>query len=236
MLTLRFRFCPQTPRRRRHHHHHHRIGLTLRRREELTSERNRRQKAESIIQHDKGGGIRPGDFPSVRDVDLDLENLAGHAITWAEQACAVDGGAPHPALPATVRSVLENTFLVCRQEVKRCFDERLQSLSGFLGNDEPVELSGGDSMNLDTQYVLYECLRRNYRTIVPTEPDRVRELASAVQESCEEGSGEDDNLAGDIIFGDEAWPSFDNLVKKFIMVFVEVSERWRVCVRTGFWF
>lgn len=190
-----------------------------RRREELANERTRRMKADGIIQRAKGGGIRPGDFPSVRDVYLDLEDLPGDAIKWAENACAIGG--THPALPTTVKCVLENTFLVCREEVKRCFDERLQSLSGFLGNDEPIALTGGDSMNLDTQYVLYECLRRNFRTIVPTEPDHVKELAGMVQQRSE-GGGADGNLAGDVMFGD-AWPSFDNVVKRFIMVFVEVS-------------
>lgn len=183
-------------------------------------ERNRRMKADGIIQRAKGGGIRPGDFPSVRDVDLDLENLAGYAIKWAEKACDI-GGTHHPALPETVKTVLENTLLVCRQEVKRCFDERFESLRGFLGNDEPVALSGGDSMNLDTQYVLYECLRRNFRTIVPTEPDRVKELAGVVQQRSEGVA--DGGLAGEIIFGD-AWAPFDDLVTKFIIVFVEVSN------------
>eukprot|EP00752_Nemacystus_decipiens_P007642 g6831.t1 len=194
--------------------------------EELKNERSRRMMADGIIQRVKPGGLRPGDFPSVRDVDNDLENLAGHAIKWAEKACGAGGTAHHSALPATVRSVLENTFLVCRQEVKRCFDERLRSLSGFLGNDEPVQLSGrDDSMKLDTQYVLYECLRRNFRTIVPTEPESVKELAATVQQRTSEGGGDaNGDLAGDIIFGsDDVWVPFDNLVKEFIKVFVEMA-------------
>lgn len=177
-------------------------------------------KADGIIQRNKGGGARPDDFPSVRDVDLHVENLAGHGINWAQKACVSRG--THSALPATIKSVLENAFLVCREEVKRCFDERLQSLSGFLGNDEPVVLSGGDSMNLDTQYVLYECLRRNFQTIVSTEPDHVKELAGVVQQRCEEVA--DGSLAEDVIFGDDAWPLFDNLMKKYVMVFVEVRS------------
>lgn len=191
----------------------------MRRREDFAAEQNRRKKAEAIIQRANPGGIRPGDFPSVRDVDRDVENLAGHAIKWSEKACAIGGS--HPALPATVKSVLQNTFLVCREEVKRCFDVKLQSLSEFLGNDEPIVLSGGDSMNLDTQYVLYECLCRNFRTIVSMEPDRMEELAETVQQRS--GGAVDGKLAGDITSG-EAWPSFDNLMKKYIMVFVAVSQ------------
>ena len=103
--------------------------------------------------------------------------------------------------------------------MKRSFDAKLQSLSDFLGNDEPIVLSGGDSMNLDTQYVLYECLCRNFRTIVPTEPDRMETLADMVQQRS--GGAGDGDLAGDVISGD-AWPSFENLMKKYIMVFVEV--------------
>eukprot|EP00903_Cladosiphon_okamuranus_P015920 g14705.t1 len=185
---------------------------------DLETEQNRRIKAEALIQRAKGGGIRPGDFPSVRDVDRDVEKLAEHAIKWTEKACAIGGS--HPAVPATVKGILGSTFLVCREEVKRCLDRRLQSLSEFLGNDEPIVLSEGDAMNLDTQYVLYECLCRNFRTIVPVEPNHMNQLAGGIQQRC--GAAADGNLASKLIFGD-AWPSFDNLMKKYIMVFVEMA-------------
>lgn len=193
-----------------------------RRREHLATEQNRRQTAEAIIQRAKGGGIRPGDFPSVRDVDRDVENLARHAQTWAETACAIGGS--RPALPAVVKSVLRNTFLVCREEVQACLDRKLESLSEFLGKNEPIALSGlsgGDSMNLDTQYVLYECLCRNFRDIVPTDPGRMEDLAGMVHQRS--GGAADGDLAGDVIYGD-AWPAFDNLMKKYIMAFVEVGK------------
>ena len=194
------------------------------RRGDLAAEQNRRIRAEALIQRAKGGGIRPGDFPSVRDVDRDVEKLAEHAIKWTEKACAIGGS--HPALPVTMKSVLENTFLVCREEVKMRFDDKLLSLSEFLGNDEPIVLSGGDSMNLDTQYVLYECLCRNFKTIVPVDPDNMDQLAGKIQQRC--GGTADANLADEVIFGD-AWLAFDNLMKNYIMVFVEVSRSTFPC-------
>lgn len=212
------------------------LGSLLHRRSALTAEKSRRERAEALVRLNKPGGIRPGDFPSVRDVDRDVEKLADDALAWTEKASAIGGS--HPALPATTKSVLENTFLVCREEVRRCLDRRLKSLSEFLGDDEPIVLSGGDAMNLDTRYVLYECLCRNFRTIVPLEPDRVAHLARAVQQRCGGGGGVDGSLASDVIFGNDAWPSYDGLVKSYIMVFVEVSglrgppferHRWKDC-------
>lgn len=191
----------------------------LHRRSDLAAERSRRVQAEALIHRAKGGGIRPGDFPSVRDVDRHVEQLADDAITWTEKACAIGGS--HSALPATIESVLESMFMVCREEVKRCLDERLESLSAFLGNDEPILLSGGDAMNLDTQYVLYECLCKNFQTIVSVEPDHMDDLANDVQRRCEKMPA-DASLVEDIIFGD-ARPSFDVLMKNYILVFVEVS-------------
>eukprot|EP00752_Nemacystus_decipiens_P005428 g4920.t1 len=187
---------------------------------DLAGEQNRRVRAEALLQRAKGGGIRPGDFPSVRDVDRHVEKMADYALGWTEKARAI--GRSHPALPATTKSVLENAFVVCRDEVKRCLDRRLQSLSEFLGDNEPVALSGGDSMNLDTQYVLYECLRRNFRTIVSVAPDHMEKLAGMVEQRCGGGGVVDGNLASDIIFGD-AWASFDNLMKGYLMVFVEMA-------------
>lgn len=192
----------------------------MRQREDLEEEQHKRRIADSIINRAKPGGIR-GDFPSVRDVDKHVEKLAGDAIRWTEEACAI--GRSHAALPATVQSVLTNTFLVCKEEVTRCFRGKTQSLSDFLGSDEPVELSGGNSMKLNTQYVLYECLRQNFQTIVPLDPERIGELAREVQQRC--GGAEDGDIVSDVINGDRAWPSFANLVKKYIMVFVEVSTQ-----------
>lgn len=199
--------------------------LAHRRRNDLATERSnaaaekaRRLHAEALINRAKGGGIRPGDFPSVRDVDRHVEDLANDAILWTEKACAIGGS--HAALPETIESVLENTFKVCREEVKRCLDERQESLSAFLGNNEPVALSGGDSMNLDTQYVLYECLCKNYQTIVSNEPEHMRELATEVQRRCQAPA--DASFTGDVIFGD-GWPFFEALMKNYTLVFVEVS-------------
>lgn len=188
-------------------------------REDLLAERKRRRRAEALIHRAKGGGIRPGDFPTVRDVDRHVEKLADDALVWTEKACAIGGS--NPALPSTIASILKNTFLVCREEVQRCLDQRLHSLSEFLGHNEPVvlsTLSDGDSMNLDTQYVLYECLCRNFRTIV--ESVHIDELADMIKQRC--GEAADEKLASNVISGD-ACASFENLVKNYITVFVEVS-------------
>lgn len=184
----------------------------------VAAEKKRRIHAEAIINRAKGGGIRPGDFPNVRDVDRHVEELAHEAILWSEKACAIGGS--HSALPATIESIFENTFKVCREEVKRRLDEKQNNLSAFLGNDEPVVLSGGDSMNLDTQYVLYECLCKNYQKIVPVELDNMEWLASEVQRGCTMPA--DASLVRGVMSGD-AWPFFDALMKNYIMVFVEVS-------------
>eukprot|EP00752_Nemacystus_decipiens_P012746 g11287.t1 len=196
----------------------------LRRREDLQAEHKRRTRAEAIILRARGGGIRMGDFPSVRDVNGHVERLADHARTWTEKACAVGGS--RPALPATTKSILESTFLVCREEVERCLDRRVRGLREFLGNDEPIELiqlSGGNAMNLDTQYVLYECLCRNFQTIVSLEPNRMNELADMVHQRCAGEGASDEDLASRITSGD-AWPSFDNLMKSYIRVMVEPLE------------
>ncbi|CAM9412475.1 unnamed protein product, partial [Hapterophycus canaliculatus] len=185
-------------------------------RRDLATERNRRARAEALVQRAKGGGIRPSDFPSVRDVFQNVDQLADDALTWTEKACAIGG--VNTALPMTLQSILENTFAVCREEVKRCLDGRLQSLSDFLGNDEPVLLSGGDAMNLDTQYVMYECLCRNYETIVPVEPDDMRRLASAIVERSQGPQA----LVDSIVHGD-AWHSFEDLMENYMTVFVEMA-------------
>ncbi len=187
------------------------------------AERSRRIKTEAIVQRSRGGGgIRRGEFPSARDVARDVEGLAHHALMWTDRAAAVGGS--NPALLETTRSVLESAFLVCGVEVKRCLDGRLRNLSEFLGHGEPValsDLSGGDSMNLDTQYVLYECLCRNFRGIVSTESDRMEHLAGRIEERC--GGTAEKSLARRITSGD-AWVPFESLMKKFIGVFVAV--RW----------
>ncbi|CAM9486356.1 unnamed protein product [Scytosiphon promiscuus] len=185
-------------------------------RKDLATERNRRARAEALVNRAKGGGIRPGDFPSVRDVQQGVDQLADDALTWTEKACSIGGS--DVALPLTLQSILESTFVVCRGEVELCLERRLQSLSEFLGNQEPVLLSGGDSMNLDTQYVLYECLCRNYESIVPMGPDDMSRLARAIVESCR---GPRD-LAESIISGD-AWFSFEDLMENYMMVFVEMA-------------
>ncbi len=198
--------------------------LLRRRRGALAEEKSRRTGAERLVYCSKGGGgIRPSEFPSVRDVTQSIEQFPTHAINWSDQARAIGGS--HRALPATMQSVLVHTFLVCKEEVERCLGGRLGSVSNFL--DEPVELSelsGGDPTNLDPHYVLYECLCRTYRTIVPTDQVRMDELAGIVQQRCAEGGRTDAGLARDIIFGEEAWPYFDNLMKNYILVFVEVRR------------
>ncbi|CAM9617095.1 unnamed protein product [Ectocarpus fasciculatus] len=171
-----------------------------------------------MIYPSNDGGLRPGDFPSVGDVYQHVGHLADDALAWTEKAFAVGGS--HPAWHGTTRSVLENTFLVCREEVKRSFDERLQNLSAFLGNDQPVLLSAGDEKNLDTQYVLYECLCRKYRTIVSTEPDRMDDLAGVILQRC--GEPADRGLANEITSG-ATWSPFEALMKSYLLVFVEMA-------------
>lgn len=39
-----------------------------------------------------------------------------------------------------IRRILTETFIVCKGEVGRCLEERLQSLSALLGGEEPVTL------------------------------------------------------------------------------------------------
>ncbi|CAM9695312.1 unnamed protein product [Ectocarpus sp. 12 AP-2014] len=187
-------------------------------RRNLETEHTRRVKAETLVHRAKGGGLRSGDFPSVRDVYQHVYQLADDALAWTEKACAV--GRSHPALNGTILSVLYNTFLVCREEVQRCLDERLQNLSAFLGNDEPILLSAGDEMNLDTQYVLYECLCKDYQRIVPADPNRMNALAGVVLQRCEEPA--DRSLANEIISG-ATWPSFEALMKNYLLVFVEMA-------------
>ncbi|CAM9975637.1 unnamed protein product, partial [Hapterophycus canaliculatus] len=187
--------------------------------QDLEAEHNRRIRAEALVQRSKGGGIRPSDFPSVRDVDRHVGQLADDALAWTERACAIGGS--HAALLATMHVILENTFIVCREEVERCFAERLQNLSAFLGNEEPVSLSGEESMNLDTEFVLYECLCRNFESIVPSEPEHMEKLASVVQRRC--GSSADRALTNKVLFGEDVWPSFLDLMQNYILVFVEMT-------------
>ncbi|CAN0138265.1 unnamed protein product, partial [Ectocarpus sp. 13 AM-2016] len=186
-------------------------------RRDLETEHTRRVKAETLIHKSSGSGLRPGAFPGVRDVYQHVGHLADDALAWTEKAFVVGGS--RQAWYRTTRSVLYNTFLVCREEVQRCLDERLQNLSAFLGNDEPILLSAGDEKSLDTQYVLYECLCRNYRTIVSTEPDRMDELAELILQRC--GEPADRGLANEITSG-ATWPSFEALMKNYLLVFVEV--------------
>ncbi|CAN0442403.1 unnamed protein product, partial [Ectocarpus sp. 12 AP-2014] len=187
-------------------------------RRDLETEHTRRVRAETLVHRAKGGGLRSGDFPSVRDVYQHVYQLADDALAWTEKACTVGGS--HPALNGTILNVLYNTFLVCREEVQRCLDERLQNLSAFLGNDEPILLSAGDEMNLDTQYVLYECLCKDYQRIVPADPDRMNALAGVVLQRC--GEPADRSLASKIISG-STWPSFEALMKNYLLVFVEMA-------------
>ena len=189
------------------------------RRRELSVERNRRKWAEAIYLRTQAGGIRPdSEFPSVRDVVQDVQYLLiQDVLTWTEKACGLHGS--NPALPATIRDVLVHTFTACREEVKRCLDMRLQGLSGFMGKDEAISLSpGGDTMSLATQYVLYECLRKNHRNIVSTEPDITSRLAASILQRCRRS----EKLAEAIVRGD-AWPSFETLVQHYTKVFVEAS-------------
>ncbi|CBJ31182.1 expressed unknown protein [Ectocarpus siliculosus] len=187
-------------------------------RRDLDTEHTRRVNAETLIHRSSGGGLRPGVFPSVGDVYQHVGHLADDALAWTEKAFAVGGS--RQTWYGTTRSVLYNTFLVCREEVQRCLDERLQILSAFLGNAEPILLSAGDEKSLDPQYVLYECLCRKYRTIVSTEPDRMDELARLILQRC--GEPADRGLANEITSG-ATWPSFEALMKNYLLVFVEMA-------------
>ncbi len=200
---------------------HNRHASHLDNRKEISIEENRRKWAEALFLRTKAGGIRPdSDFPSVRDVVQDVQGLLiQDALAWTEKACALHGS--HPALPATIRDVLVHTFTVCREEVERCLDIRLQGLSGFMGNQEAISLSSSSGecpMNLDAKYVLYECLRKDYRKIVPTKPDNMRNLAASIVGRCERP----DNIAKAIVSGD-AWPSFEALMQHYTTLFVEAS-------------
>lgn len=188
-----------------------------RNREELEAERSRRIKAEAIISRAKPGGLRTDGFPNVRDVVGHMEHLTDLVLTWTSKAIAIAD--THKDLPTTMKNILTTTFVVCRGEVNRCLENKLQSLWAFLGNDEPVTLAGDESMNLDTQYVLYESLCKNFQTIVSVEPEVLDELANAIVKRC--GELADAQLANSLIFGD-ARSAFDTLMKNYIMVFVEV--------------
>lgn len=97
-------------------------------------------------------------------------------------------------------------------------DKRMEALSEFLGHKEPVKL-GGDMMNLDTNYVLYECLARNYQSIVSNEPAHINTLARSILQRCEGNA--DKRLAKKMISGD-AWALFETVLKRYLLIFVEV--------------
>lgn len=194
------------------------VFRALRNRKELEEERRRRVKAETIISRTKPGGLRTDGFPNVRDVVRHVEQLTDVVLRWTSKATAVVGS--HQVLPSTMRHILVQTFVVCREEVTRCLDKRLQSLSAFLGNDEPVTLAGDESMNLDTQYVLYETLCTNHQTIVSVEQEVLNELSNVIVQRC---GGLANSQLTNMIFGD-ARSYFEALLKSYIMVFVEVRR------------
>lgn len=103
-------------------------------------------------------------------------------------------------------------------QVGRCMGNRMQALSEFLGGKEPVKL-GGDMMNLDTSYVLYECLARNYQSVVPVEPDHMNALAIDILQRS--GGSADKLLAKKMISGD-AWALFEAVMQRYILILVEV--------------
>lgn len=75
-------------------------------------------------------------------------------------------------------------------------------------------------MNLDTQYVLYECLTRHYKTLVPTDQEHINGLANAILQRAGANSGRQ-QLANKITSGDLGL-SFEAVMKHYLMVFVEV--------------
>lgn len=191
----------------------------MRFRSSLETERNRRVKAEAIISRATPRGRGAAEFPDARTVARQIESLMSQGLRWTSDASKITSS--HAALPSTLRSILVNTFLVCREEVKRCLDERLASLSAFLGSDEPVNLMGGDSMNLDTQYVLYERLCKNFQTIVSLKPARMAELVDLILSGC--GGAADNKLAKSVVLG-SARHQFEALIKSYMVVFVEVRR------------
>ncbi|CBJ30721.1 expressed unknown protein [Ectocarpus siliculosus] len=212
---------------------HHRSGIadaeldTLRKK--VATEKSRRELAEadmeaarrqlnayeSLVLRSEVKGVRPGnDFPSVRSVLQEIKHgLIDDALRWTEKVSTLGGS--QAGLTATIRAVLEHTFHVCRKEAMRCLDNRLRAFTECLGEDEPISLSGDKSMNLDTEYVLYTCLCRNYKTIVSMKPSQVQNLAVTIVQRCK---GHED-LAGSITSGN-ARPFFDALMKHYLQVFI----------------
>lgn len=187
---------------------------------ELETERDKRVYYEALVlrKRSEREGVRPdSNFPSVHAVVQDVKHrLVNDALTWSETVSALCES--QPDLPATIRAVLEHTFNVCREEATRCLGERLGAFKQCLGKDEPISLSGDIPMNLDTEYVLYECLRRNYQTIVSMKPHRMKNLAATIVQRC----GRHENLAG-AITSNNAWLSFNVLMEHYLQVFVAVS-------------
>lgn len=155
------------------------------------------------------------DFPNVRDVVQHVDQLTTAVLKWTGKACAIAGS--NEELPATMQDILMQIFVICKEEVHRCLDARLDSLATFLGDGEPVTLSGDDSMNLDTQYVVYQCLSTNYKEIVPVDEDHIRELADNIVHRCEQGAAQ--SLARRMVSGDS---SFQVLMESYILLFIEV--------------
>ena len=148
-----------------------------------------------------------------------MEHLTDLVLRWTAKARA--SGESHEDFPRTIQRILIEAFTVCKQEVERCLEERLRGLSTFLGEEEPVTLLGDVSMNLDTQYVLYECLCRNFRSIVPVRQENIDALANSILQRCVEHS--DQSLAKTLILGDPRF-SFEVLLKDYVILFIEVQR------------
>lgn len=162
------------------------------------------------------------DFPSVRDVTRHVEQAANGVLRWTGDATSAVG--PNPALSTTIQTVLASTFAVCKGEVTKRLNHRLRNFKVFLGDSEPVTLAGDGSMNLDTQEVMYQTLRGQYTTLVPTDHGHMNSLAGTILKHAMDLSA-DPQLAQTMIFNlDNAGESFQRVMKSYLDMFVQVSE------------
>lgn len=193
----------------------HRLTCCVITRSDAVAERQRRDYAKALFNRATPGGLRMSDFPNVRDVVQHLDQLTTAVLKWTGKACTIAGS--HEELPAIMQDILMQVFVVCKEEVRRCLDAPLDSLSTFLGDGEPVTLSGDDSMNLDTQYVLYQCLSSNYKELIRVDEEYTRKVADIIVQHCGQGAAQ--NLARSMLLGDS---SFQVLMESYLLLFVEV--------------
>lgn len=77
-------------------------------------------------------------------------------------------------------------------------------------------------MNLDTEYVMYEVLTRNYKTLVPVDEEHINRLADQIVDSVI-AEGGDEQFVQTLTY-DDRWTKFANLIPTYLEVLVEVSD------------